>query len=95
MIAVEYTHVWVWRWRTWTFPGLTFKGPWFGDGVDRVGMRCRVVARGSMNSARIRFEDGSEFVTSRGGIRRADPAGEGAASGAPVAARPAPGDTSR
>lgn len=66
----EYPYVWSWRWRTWQFPDITFKAPWFGDGVDRRGQRCRVVARGSMNSALIRFEDGYEVVTSRGGLRR-------------------------
>jgi hypothetical protein len=67
----EWPYVWMWRWRTWQLPGVTAKVPWFGDGIDRTGQRCRVVARGGMNSALIEFADGSRFVTSRGGIRRA------------------------
>lgn len=62
-------YVWVWRYRS-VGPPIR-RVPWFADGVDRAGMRCRVVVRGGMNSALIRFEDGAEFVTSRGGIRRA------------------------
>ncbi len=38
---------------------------------DRKGERCRVVARGEMNSAVIEFEDGYRVVTSRNGLRRA------------------------
>jgi hypothetical protein len=72
----EYTHVWTWSWRTLTYPGITARVPWFGDGVDRTGMRCRVVVRGGMNSALIEFEDGARVVTSRGGIRRAKGATE-------------------
>ncbi|GAA0550123.1 hypothetical protein GCM10010172_35270 [Paractinoplanes ferrugineus] len=68
-----YPYVWTWRNRTWQFPGITFKAPWFGDGVDRAGRRCRVVARGSMNSALVEFDDGWRVVTSRGGLRRAQP----------------------
>ena len=67
----DFPYVWCWRWRTWQLPDVTFKAPWFGDGVDRKGMRCRVVVRSKAgNSALIVFEDGSEFVTSRGGLRR-------------------------
>lgn len=65
----DWPYVWTWRWRNVGPP--TRKVLWFGDGVDRAGMRCRVVVRGTLNSALIRFADGSEFVTSRGGIRRA------------------------
>jgi hypothetical protein len=68
----DFPYVWTWRWRTVGMPGeRPEQVPWFGDGVDRAGMRCQVVARGGMNSALIAFEDGAEFVTSRGGIRRA------------------------
>ena len=66
-----YPYVWSWSTRTWEFPGVTVKVSWFGDGVDRAGRRCRVVTRGGMNSALVQFEDGSQFVTSRGGLRRA------------------------
>ena len=37
----------------------------------RKGERCRVVARGTMNSALVEFEDGYRTVTSRNGLRRA------------------------
>jgi len=69
--VAEFPYVWLWRWRTWQLPGATFKGPWFGDGVDRAGQRCRVLARGGMNSALVEFADGYRVVTSRGGLRRA------------------------
>lgn len=87
----DYPHVWAWRWRTLTYPGVTARVPWFGNGIDRVGMRCRVVARGGMNSALIEFADGWRVVTSRGGIRRADPG----AGDAPAASRPVPAGTRR
>lgn len=38
---------------------------------DRKGMRCRVLARGTMNSAAVEFEDGVCHVVSRNGLRRA------------------------
>lgn len=38
---------------------------------DRFGTRCRVTARGAMNSARVEFEDGFEVITSRNYIRKA------------------------
>lgn len=39
--------------------------------LDRKGQRCRVVARGRMNSALVEFADGFRTVTSRSGLRRA------------------------
>jgi hypothetical protein len=60
-------YIWNWRWRN--FFGA--RAAWFGDGVDRKGQRCRVLCRGSMNSALIEFEDGYRVVTSRGGLRKA------------------------
>jgi hypothetical protein len=39
--------------------------------LDRKGQRCRVLARGRMNSALLEFEDGFRTVTSRSGLRRA------------------------
>jgi hypothetical protein len=40
--------------------------------LDRKGQRCRVLARVSMNSALIEFEqDGFRAVASRNGLRRA------------------------
>lgn len=41
----------------------------------RQHMRCRVVCRGTMNSALVEFEDGYQVVTSRNGLRRADEEG--------------------
>lgn len=37
----------------------------------RKGERCRVLARGRMNSALLEFEDGYRVITSRNGLRRA------------------------
>ncbi len=50
----------VWSWRASRFRAL-----------DRHGQRCRVVCRGSMNSALIEFEDGFRSVVSRNGLRKA------------------------
>jgi hypothetical protein len=36
------------------------------------GRRCRVVARGAMNSALVEFEDGQREIVSRNALRRAD-----------------------
>jgi len=70
----HYPYVWTWRYRTHDltlYGGTgTAKGPWFGDGVDRTGQACRVVCRGTMNSALVEFADGYQVVTSRGGLRR-------------------------
>jgi hypothetical protein len=44
--------------------------PWMTQ-LDRKGQRCRVLARGSMNSALLEFEDGFRTVASRNGLRRA------------------------
>jgi hypothetical protein len=38
--------------------------------LDRKGERCRVLVRGSMNSAMIEFEDGFRAVVSRNGLRK-------------------------
>lgn len=67
-----YPYVWIWRQRTITPPLVTapVRVPWFGDGIDRTGQHCRVLARGGMNSAWLEFEDGHQVVTSRGGLRR-------------------------
>ena len=39
--------------------------------MDRKGQRVIVLARGSMNSCWVRFEDGFEAITSRNALRRA------------------------
>jgi hypothetical protein len=38
---------------------------------ERHGTRCRVIARGTMNSAQIEFEDGTRHIVSRFAIRKA------------------------
>ena len=47
----------VWRWRA-TLP-------------DRKGTRCRILARGTMNSCLVEFEDGVRHVVSRFAVRKA------------------------
>lgn len=37
---------------------------------ERKGHRCRVIARGTMNSALIEFEDGTRHVVSRWAFRK-------------------------
>lgn len=42
------------------------------DRCGRKGQRCRVTARGKMNSCRVEFEeDGFVMITSRNALRRA------------------------
>jgi hypothetical protein len=48
------THVW--RWRV-NLP-------------ERHGTRCRVIARGKMNSVCVEFEDGVRHIVSRYAVRR-------------------------
>jgi hypothetical protein len=38
---------------------------------ERFGKRCRVIARGTLNSALIEFEDGIRHVVSRNAFRKA------------------------
>lgn len=38
---------------------------------ERFGTRCRVIARGAMNSCQVAFEDGFEVITSRNYLRKA------------------------
>lgn len=59
-----YEYVWAW-----CQPAAWARRAGFFD-RDRKGERCRVVARGRMNSALVEFEDGARFVTSRNGLRR-------------------------
>ena len=51
----DYDYIWYWRKRL----------------PDRKGQPCKVLARGSMNSILIEFEDGERFVTSRYAVRKA------------------------
>ena len=50
-----FDHVWFWRSRL----------------PERKGQRCRVLARGAMNSVLVEFEDGTKTVTSRYAVREA------------------------
>jgi hypothetical protein len=54
-IIGAYDHVWYWR----------AKLP------ERKGARCRVIARGALNSVLIEFEDGFRVITSRYAVRPA------------------------
>jgi len=56
VIRPEFPYVWAWGVR---------------PQPSRKGQRCRVVVRGTMNSALVEFEDGWRVVTSRNGLRRA------------------------
>lgn len=38
---------------------------------DRFGQRCRVLARGRMNSCLVEFPDGYKVITSRWAVRKA------------------------
>lgn len=49
-----FDHVWHWRCRL----------------PHRKGSRCRVLARGSLNSVAVQFEDGHLVITSRYAVRR-------------------------
>ncbi len=40
--------------------------------LGRKAQRCRVIARGTMNSCLLEFEDGGRMVTSRNALKRAD-----------------------
>ncbi|GID32661.1 hypothetical protein Abr02nite_76440 [Paractinoplanes brasiliensis] len=66
----DFPYVWTWRWRTLNYPGVRARVPWFGDSIDRTGRRCRVITRGTGNTALLEFEDGYRVITSRAGLRR-------------------------
>jgi hypothetical protein len=55
----DYPLIWVWKAR-----GLRT--------LDRAGDRCRILARGRMNSVLIEFKDGARAVVSGNGLRRAE-----------------------
>lgn len=48
------THIWYWRKRL----------------PERKGQRCRVLARGALNSILVEFHDGFRVVTSRYAVRK-------------------------
>jgi hypothetical protein len=64
---MSWPYIWFWRqklgWDRGTPPRVFDR--------DRKGERCRVLARGAMNSALVEFPDGYRVITSRSGIRRA------------------------
>jgi hypothetical protein len=51
---------------------MTFDRVWYWRKrlTERKGQRCRIIARGGMNSALVEFEDGFRVVTSRFAIRK-------------------------
>ena len=61
-----YPYCWTWRPK----PGWDRGTPPRVFDRDRKGELCRVVSRGTMNSALLEFKDGYRVVTSRNGIRR-------------------------
>ena len=54
MQGVEFDHIWFWKTRL----------------PERKGQRCRVLARGRMNSIKVQFEDGFIVITSRYAVRK-------------------------
>jgi hypothetical protein len=70
---VTFPYVWSWRQKLgWgpTRSARTGAPPRVFD-RERKGERCRVLARGAMNSALLEFEDGYQVITSRSGLRKA------------------------
>lgn len=53
-MTTAFDHVWFWR----------------KNLPERKGQRCRIVARGKMNSIEIKFEDGVHHIVSRYAVRR-------------------------
>ena len=51
--------------------GPRFKVPGMAV-LDRKDDRCRIIARGAMNSALVEFEDGARHVISRNALRKED-----------------------
>ena len=62
------TFPYYWAWGKFPQTELRVQEPWQNL---RKGQRCRVLARGSMNSRLIEFEDGYRMVSSGNGLRRA------------------------
>ncbi len=73
-MSAAYTSVWWWRSRL----------------GDRKGQRCRVIARGRLNSIVVEFEDGFRVVTSRYAVR--EPRDAPRDRGTPADVPPAPRD---
>lgn len=56
MMSVDFPFIWYWRARL----------------PERKGQRCRVLARGRMNSVLVQFADGWKVVTSRYAVRKVE-----------------------
>lgn len=63
-MTATYPLVWAWRVRP-----IEFDGAFFCPLPLRKGQRCRVIARGSMNSVLVEFDDGRRILTSRYAVR--------------------------
>lgn len=61
----DFDHIWQWHKRPVRFDGQRFIP------LNRKGQRCRVVARGALNSILVEFEDGWRCITSRYAVREA------------------------
>lgn len=68
LVDVDFPYFWAWGQK----PGWDKGTPPRMFDRSRKGERCRVVARGRMNSALVQFPDGYAVVTSRNGLRRDD-----------------------
>lgn len=67
-VLVAVSWIYVWRIRT-RLP-------------ERKGERCRMIARGKLNSCLVEFPDGTRVVTSRWSLRKAPSGGEHSKSAA-------------
>lgn len=74
MLFLELPHRWrVWQRNVWSCCGAgapDFRYVYFWHRMDRKGQACAVLARGTMNSCLVLFEDGFTAVTSRNALRR-------------------------
>jgi hypothetical protein len=52
-------------------PAMSYPYLYRWNRQGRKGQRCRVIARGKMNSALVEFADGYRMVTSRNALRKA------------------------
>lgn len=70
------TGAYLWRWRRMKDPHRPATGEHtiphpFADRVGTPRARCRILARGTLNSALIQFDDGTRAVVSRNALRKA------------------------
>ena len=52
---------------------MTYRWRWKVRLPERFGQRCKVIARGKMNSVLVEFEDGYRVVASRFAVRKEKP----------------------